>query len=333
MKNFLPRWLFPVVKLLVAGAVMFWLFKSGKLNWGLILEGTLAPMVIAIGVLCNITLVSSSAVRWYLLLKGQGVSLPLHFAHNLTYITVFFNNFIPGGIGGDALRIAFVLKRSGSHRGKTVLTIIMDRFLGLYSMLLIAGTSSILYFDQVKASPPLLLLAYSTLSLVGAAPPITIFVLWLMRRTHHLPDWIKGNTGSQLNKVFLLVEQFAHYFHSRKKYVFAAILISLMGQCIAVGSFLWIAFNLSIHFPEHNFFLATPWSWIANILPVSPGGLGVGEAAFDQICQWLMPDQIAASFGTVFLINRLFTILATLPGLMMFFLRDRFLPAPHPAQP
>lgn len=331
MKNLLPRWLFPVVKLLVAGAVMLWLFKSGKINWGLILEGTLAPMVIVIGILCNVTLVSSSAFRWYLLLKGQGISLPFRFAHNLTYITVFFNNFIPGGIGGDALRIAFVLKRSGSQRGKTVLTIILDRFLGLYSMLLIAGSSAIVYFDQVKSSPPLLLLVYSTLSLVGAAPPITIFVLWLMRRTHHLPDWLKGTPESRLNKIVLLVEQFAHYFHTGKKYVFAAILISLAGQCIAVGSFLWIAFNLSIHVSAHNFFLAAPWSWIANILPVSPGGLGVGEAAFDQICQWLMPDQIAAAFGTVFLVNRLFTILSTLPGLIMFFLRSRFLPDPQPA--
>ena len=42
--------------------------------------------------------------------------------------------------------------------------------------------------------------------------------------------------------------------------------------------------------------VAAPLAMVANILPFTPGGLGIGEAAFEQICRWLAP---AATLGTL----------------------------------
>ncbi|HIJ83222.1 MAG: hypothetical protein HW380_2700 [Magnetococcales bacterium] len=327
MNKLFTRWILPALKLILAGAVMVWMFKGGKLDWGLILEGALAPSVVLMGIGCNLFLISSAAVRWYLLLKGQGTSFPFKFAHYLTYVTSFFNLLIPGGVGGDALRLAFVLKQPAARKGQAALTVILDRFLGLYTMLLIAAAFSLILLDHILASPPLTLLTFSTFLLVVGGPPAALFILWLMRRSHQRPNWLKGRPGGRLERIFQLATEFAIFFNSSKKMVVASILVSIVGQLVGICSMLWIAHNLEIPIvPIENVFLAAPWAWIANILPISPGGLGVGEAAFDQVCQWLSSAPLMAAFGTVFLINRLFLLLATLPGLLFFLFRSRWNP-------
>jgi hypothetical protein len=40
--------------------------------------------------------------------------------------------------------------------------------------------------------------------------------------------------------------------------------------------------------------IAAPLALVANVLPFTPGGLGIGEAAFDQICRWLVPSPTSA---------------------------------------
>ncbi|MEO5327980.1 MAG: flippase-like domain-containing protein [Magnetococcus sp. THC-1_WYH] len=320
------RWMVHLLKFVVAGAVLYWLFKGGKLHWGLILEGAMSPSVIVVGLACNLILVSMAAVRWNFLLKGQGVSLPFLFVHHLTYVTAFFNQIIPGGIGGDALRLAFVLKQPNARKGQAALTVVLDRFLGLFSLLLIAALFSVLSLAPILASPPLTLLATSTILLVLVGPPILLLFFWLVGRSQDLPRWLQGKPGGLRDRVFRLTKEFSYYFRSGKKQVFWALVVSMVSQMILIVSLIWIAYKLSILvIPMEAFFVAGPWAWVANILPISPGGLGVGEAAFDQVCQWLSPASAAVAFGTVFLINRMFMILGSLPGLLFFLFRSRWL--------
>ncbi|MBF0111026.1 MAG: flippase-like domain-containing protein [Magnetococcales bacterium] len=337
MKSPMLRSIFLIVKLAVAGAVIFWMFKGGKLDWSLILEGALTPSVIGVGIVCNLALVSSAAVRWYWLLQGQGVRFPFRFAHHLTYITAFFNQFIPGGIGGDALRLAFVLKEARVRKGQAALTILLDRLVGLFSMFLIASLFSLTLLPRIMTSTPLSLLVFSTWLLVIAGLLGAVLVVWLMRRVDRLPAWMKGRPGGRLDRLFQLAVEFSLCFSSEKKQVVKALAISMFGQMMEVGSLIWIAIHLSLFvMPVQTFFLAGPWAWVANILPISPGGLGVGEAAFDQLCQWLSPVAVTAAFGSIFLVNRLFMILASVPGLLFLVFRDRFLPRSfdiHPDHP
>ena len=45
---------------------------------------------------------------------------------------------------------------------------------------------------------------------------------------------------------------------------------------------------------------AVPLTLVVNALPLTPSGLGVGEAAFDQICRWLEPVPSGAAYSTFF---------------------------------
>jgi uncharacterized membrane protein YbhN (UPF0104 family) len=53
---------------------------------------------------------------------------------------------------------------------------------------------------------------------------------------------------------------------------------------------------------------------LANQLPLTPGGLGVGETAFAQICRLLSSVNEAPAYGSAIFAFRVVTLLSFLPG-------------------
>ena len=51
---------------------------------------------------------------------------------------------------------------------------------------------------------------------------------------------------------------------------------------------------------------------IANTIPLTPGGLGIGEGAFDQVCRMLESKPSGAAYGSIFLAFRTATIIVYL---------------------
>jgi uncharacterized membrane protein YbhN (UPF0104 family) len=62
--------------------------------------------------------------------------------------------------------------------------------------------------------------------------------------------------------------------------------------------------------------LAVPLTLLVNTLPLTPGGIGIGEAAFDQICHWLEPVPSTAAYSSIFFAYRIISTLTCLPGLI-----------------
>ena len=63
-------------------------------NYGYLL---LALVLFVIAVITN-------AIKWYILLKAQGIPVPLRALINYTFVGFFFNNFLPANVGGDVMR-------------------------------------------------------------------------------------------------------------------------------------------------------------------------------------------------------------------------------------
>jgi uncharacterized membrane protein YbhN (UPF0104 family) len=59
-----------------------------------------------------------------------------------------------------------------------------------------------------------------------------------------------------------------------------------------------------------------PLTLVVNALPLTPSGIGVGEAAFDQICRWLEPTPSGAAYSSIFFAFRLVSTLTCIPGLV-----------------
>ena len=65
-----------------------------------------------------------------------------------------------------------------------------------------------------------------------------------------------------------------------------------------------------------DYMFAVPLTLIVNALPLTPSGIGVGEAAFDQICRWLEPTPSGAAYSSIFFAFRVVSTLTGIPRLI-----------------
>ena len=63
--------------------------------------------------------------------------------------------------------------------------------------------------------------------------------------------------------------------------------------------------------------LALAITQIVNLIPVAPGGLGLGEIAFANTLLSLHPEMMAA-YATIFVAFRLFGLICYLPGIIFY---------------
>ena len=121
------------------------------LNWGYFL------LALAIFVVCQVVL----AMRWWLLVYSQGISLGIWVAVRLHFIGLFYNNVMPSAIGGDFLR-AWYVTRHTRKRVEAALSVFVDRAIGLLGIFLMALSSYLFYMRGVSLEGPTETPAHST---------------------------------------------------------------------------------------------------------------------------------------------------------------------------
>jgi uncharacterized membrane protein YbhN (UPF0104 family) len=95
--------------------------------------------------------------------------------------------------------------------------------------------------------------------------------------------------------------------------------LSFLVHGFGVGGLIVVANSLAIgSLASSDYAVVTPLAMLVNMVPLSPGGLGIGEGAFDQLCRWIEPVRSGAPYGTVFLTYRAMSAISVLPGLFFF---------------
>ena len=65
---------------------------------------------VALGILAYAVVEVAAAFRWHVLLKVQRIHLSLPRLSGLFFIGMFYNQFLPGGTGGDIMKSYYLLK-------------------------------------------------------------------------------------------------------------------------------------------------------------------------------------------------------------------------------
>ncbi|MEO5341366.1 MAG: flippase-like domain-containing protein [Magnetococcus sp. MYC-9] len=315
-------WLWRLGKVGVAAGVVWLLLQQGALDMDLLWAGSIHLPIVAVALLCNLVMISLGAVRWFILLDSQEIRLPFAWVHRMTYLTVCFNLLVPGSIGGDALRMGYLIRQSGDdQKGAAILTILADRLTGLYSLFALALLASLANLPIMLEQLPTRLLVLSLALAVLGGPLLALLLFWVAERLPSPRPPTEGTTALKRwwQTALLQTVRSARLFRRTIGHLLSAVLVSALAQTVEIVALLWIAQQLGLlTAPFDHFFVAAPVAWLANLLPLSPGGLGVGEAAFAQVCQWLQPAAALTALSTPFLINRMVQIVASLPGLWVY---------------
>jgi uncharacterized protein (TIRG00374 family) len=76
--------------------------------------------------------------RWWLLVRAVELPFSLREAFRLGWIGMFFNLVIPGAVGGDVVKAAYLM-RDQDRKSRAVASIVIDRLVGLLGLFLLAG--------------------------------------------------------------------------------------------------------------------------------------------------------------------------------------------------
>ncbi|MEK7487104.1 MAG: lysylphosphatidylglycerol synthase transmembrane domain-containing protein [Planctomycetota bacterium] len=212
-----------------------------------------------------------TAKRWHFLLKAGDIDCSFWNAFRLTSIGVFFNAFLPGSTGGDLAKAFFIVGETEKYRQRAVLTVVIDRIIGLVGLLLLACGLVTFHFQQFRSIGIILYCLLAGL-LLGT---FLAFNSWL-RDFIRLEQWItKIPLGTLLKK---LDEDFLHFRKSGKIFGIGLLLsmgnhFLMMSGCYLIGSSLGDPLSF-----KHYLVLLAVGNIIISIpvFPV-PGGLGVRE--------------------------------------------------------
>ncbi|MFT5052639.1 MAG: hypothetical protein ACI8QZ_004075 [Chlamydiales bacterium] len=213
--------------------------------------------------------------RWWRLLALIDCRTSWGNAMRLTYIGLFFNLVVPGLTGGDLIRGVMVVREHPDRRADALMSVIVDRLLGLLMLTAIA-VAAIFWVGE-----PLHELRLPVALALGAIlAGLAAFLNPNVRRLTHFDAIVdRLPKGEKLRK---LDRALRHYASQPAEMAFA-LLLSLVNHLMIAAAIMTIghAFGDQLAYPQY-----LSVSGVANTLsslPIAPGGWGVGEAAFGTL--------------------------------------------------
>jgi glycosyltransferase 2 family protein len=112
----------------------------------------------------------ANIARWQILMRVQGMYLSWQRATMLFFVGLFFNLFMPGYTGGDFARLYYLMREFPNKRKEAVLTIAMDRLIGIAALMLTAILTTALRWQWLQKTPQATVLLWVLISmLIGFA--------------------------------------------------------------------------------------------------------------------------------------------------------------------
>lgn len=247
--------------------------------------------------------------RWLLLVRRAGMALPLKSAVWVYLVGSYLGNFLPSGIGADAAR-AFVLARRTDRGIDSVAMVAIDRYLGLYSLALLAVVGLVLWTGQDNADLQRWSIALAALVTVGAGA-----FLWADRLLSlFIPAaWA---TRPWFNRASRLAEAMGSY-RRYPSLLGALTALSLVVQIVRVAQAYVLGEGLGFHVPFSYYLAFMPIGILAILLPVSIGGFGFGQGVIVALLRPVgVPDVQSLAMSTLYV---LMGVLSTLPGALLHF--------------
>lgn len=317
----MKRILLTIFQLAVTVAMLWWVFHDPdqRAKMAIALQAADYRWV-GMGILAYLVVEISAAVRWNILLQVQKINLSTPRLAGLFLIGMFYNQFLPGGTGGDIIKSYLLLKETKEKAG-ALLAVVFDRLIGLVALVTITVVLVSLRFDWLWRTPVtvesgvtprqllLLLLFLLGSSLTGL---ITSFVISGFNLFHWLPQKFPGREK--------LIEIAAAY-HLYARHWFATLLAfgaSIIAHLATFTTFLCVAYAFRAAVSPIDFFAVLPMERTITALPISFAGVGLRETILQvllsNLCHIEVP--VAKLIGTM---SFLIILLCSAPGGIVYF--------------
>ncbi len=277
----LTKHLFTLLRFLLAVGMLYYLASSGSINW-LSLAGLAKAwhLTLAACILFFVVTVLQSR-RMQILINAHCLNLSFPAAIKLTFIGLFFNTYLPGATGGDLVKIYYASKGNPGKRTEVITILLLDRFIGLFTLLTLPLLLAPFFLPIIESQKVLKgLLGISLMISVGIIIAVFIGARYDLENSRIL-NWIEKKVmlGDKLKRVLHTV----HSYRDNKLVIFKALMLSYFLQSLMVGVSLIVTESINPLGADMKMLILIPLGYFANSLPVTPGGIGVGEAALESL--------------------------------------------------
>lgn len=304
-----------ILKIVVVIGIVLLIWRLDIINATTITRIFSQPLAAVLSILAIAAAIQLNVVRWYLLLSIHGQSVPLRRLTSIVFISYFLGSAAFGTLGVDALRLYYVGRERPASVGQAYLSIAADRLIGLLGLILAGGALFILNLDQILRHPELELLVSLSLSVGGAILLASGLIVAFDRFIAPFLQAIRPFARLRMH-VGLLVRAYKSSLGS----IGGCLMISAMGHFMTLATLIILTHAMfSPALSNSELGLAGVIATITNQIPITPGGLAVGESVFAYICHLLDPITATSDYGSVVFTQRLLGLAAVLPGLIFFF--------------
>jgi uncharacterized protein (TIRG00374 family) len=321
----MKKTLLTLLQLAVTSALLYWVFhdpavraamgeaiRNAEYQW--ILAAILAYLVVEVG----------AAFRWHILLKVQGINLSPFRVGALFLIGMFYNQFLPGGTGGDVVKTYLLWKETPDKKPGALLAVLFDRMIGLIALIVITGVLIFLRYDWLTRetgtrlddnplhNPKFYVLVVLIIFGSSVLFVASTFVISGFNLVRFLPQRFPGR--EKLIEIGAAYHLYARHWRATA----CAFVASLVCHLGTFATFLCVAYAFKANVAVIDFFAIMPVERTISSLPISFAGVGTREF----ILQVMLFNLCGVEQGTTRLIGMtgfLVILVCCLPGGIVYF--------------
>lgn len=287
------------------------------------------PVLFVCGALLYVLTVVIAGARWWWLLKVNGTDVSLRETLRFTWIGVFFNGVMPGATGGDVVKALYIMKRCPGHRVQVLVSVAVDRVLGLGSLALL-GAIVVLFalddFGDIALAIWGVIVAVGLLGVVAFSKRLRQLV-----RLKPLLDKLPGKVRSVLQ----LVDRAVFFYRDQQMVIAMSLLAGVVNHVLSVLCVVCLGHAIGVGMPTFEYFVLVPVINIVSAIPLGPNGWGLGDMMYGWMFKKYgavhLAGQVAdpavamqtRGYALSLLYRLLLTFFSALGGLFLLFEKDR----------
>jgi glycosyltransferase 2 family protein len=250
-----------------------------------------------------------ASFRLRVLLEIQGIRMTVTDVFRINLIGYFFSSFLPTSVGGDVVKAVYI-SRESKKSTQAYTSVFIDRFLGMFTIFLIAMTAIFL----VKNTSSLYLVWL--LPVLVAFSLMLMFVLYNKQLAKKLSPVISFLIPLRFTQDMRNIYNAMHGYRHHRRAIAACFILSVIGQIIGFSAIYFLALGIKSHISMMLALLVMPVASIISMLP-SINGMGPREMA---ILIMLRPVIGASAAGAIaFLWLGILLITSLLGGIVYMF--------------
>jgi len=215
-------------------------------------------------------------LRWRRVLGVQGLDLRFGRAGEISLVAHFFNSFLLGSTGGDLMKAYYAARETHHLKMEAVVTVFVDRLIGLFSMLFFACLMAIPNLALLRAHRRLGVITLFILLMMLACGTLAGLAFWggLSRRWPQARSWLRRLPRGDLLERSL---DSCRRFGREPVFLAQALTISMALNMASVLQVMFLAWGMRLNISPLALCVIVPMIICISALPITPSGLGVRE--------------------------------------------------------